>query len=600
MIQEPKTGGIRTITVLAGATGRRTGSRCRGHFLFQTLFLVLVLLSVTGGCRFSGDKARLTIGLPEEPRTLNIWLAGDANSWKVLGQIYQSMYRRDPDTLALIPWLAREMPVLEKDTLSYLVRLRTAKWSDGSDFTAHDVAFTARVFLDFKVPRYYSKWKAVRKIEVVDDHTVRFYLKKPSAIILSRVFTAPMVSKKQWEPLVKAALETEKPLRTLQNTVLETPMGTGPFVLAEYRKGMYIHMTRNPHFFGTGMRIGDRTLGPYIDGLMFRMYGTSDVAILALKKGEIDMYWWGIQPGYVADLDQTDHVAVHHNTKSAMYFMGFNLRKPPFDDVRLRRAVALLIDKPFIINRLLQNYGRAMPSVVPAGNRFWHNPGVTRYGDDLNREDRIRKAFELLSDAGYSWEVPPVDESGQVVSAQNMRLPGGKPMERWVILTPPADYDPKRAFAGMMIQEWLRDLGMPVFARPMSFGALLDTVKGRHEFDAFVLGYGRLNLDPDYVRTFFYSKNDKTRGWNMSGYHNPAFDALADAQRGEMDRENRRDLLFKMQEILLADVPYIPLYNPDILEAACTRRFTGWVDTVDGIGNIWSLCMVKPVTAMEQ
>ncbi len=562
-----------------------------------TMICVLMMVFFLS-CREKHIPSVLTIGLPEEPQTLNVWLASDANSWKILSQIYQPMYVRDPDTLELIPWLAEGMPVLNPENMSYLVTLKAAKWSDGTDFTAHDVAFTAKVFRDFKVPRYYSQWTAIDKLEVVDDHRVRFFLKEPSAIILSRVFTAPMVSCRQWQPVVEAALKTRKPLRTLQNHDIEKPLGTGPFMLSRYQKGTFLYMEKNPWFFGTGTTIAHRRLGPWVEGVIYRMYGTSDVAILALQKGEIDMYWWGIQPGYVADLKQNPDIELFCNPKSALYFMGFNLRKPPFDDKVLRQAIATLIDKKFIITRLLQNYGVPMDSIVPPGNRFWHNPNVSRYSRGLNHAQRIQRAYAMLKQAGYTWEVSPVDEDGNPREGRNIRLPNGSPMENLVILTPPADYDPKRAFAGMMIQEWMRELGLPAFAKPMSFNALLDKVKGKHDFDAFVLGYGKLNLDPDYVRTFFYSKNDKPRGGNMSGYKNEVFDDLADRQRLEMDRNKRRTLLLEMQRILMDDLPYIPLYNPDILEVSSRKRFCGWVERLEGIGNIWSLCMVKPVTAM--
>ena len=168
-------------------------------------------------------------------------------------------------------------------------------------------------------------------------------------------------------------------------------------------------------------------------------------------------------------------------------------------------------------------------------------------------------------------------------------------MQKFTILTPPADYDPRRAFCGLMIQEWLRQLGMPAFARPMSFSSLLDQVKGQRDFDAFILGYGSLNLDPDYLRSFFSSKNDKPRGWNMSGYHNARFDAVAAMSSEEMDREKRREMVWEMQHMLIEDVPYIPLYNPDVLEAVNKERFFGWVEMVEGIGNIWSFCTLKPL-----
>ena len=432
-------------------------------------------------------------------------------------------------------------------------------------------------------------------MEAPDPRTVVFHLKKPSAIFMSRVMNAPIISRKHWESVTTEALTKEKPLRSLQDHVVENPVGTGPFTLTEYKKGAYIHMKKNPHFFGTGLTIGGHLLGPYVNDILFRVYGTSDVAILALKKGDIDYYWWDIQPGYISDLKEQDNVDLYFNKKSALYYLGFNLRQPPFDDPAVRRAIATVVDKEFILTRILQNYGTAMHSIIPSGNHFWHNPDVETYSHGKSKEERMKTAVKILRDAGYSWEKPPVGSEGTLAVPSDILLPDGTKMDKFVILTPPADYDPKRAFAGTMIQEWLRELGLPAFSRPMAFNSLLDTVKGKHEFDAFVLGYGKLNLDPDYLRAFFYSKNNKPRGWNMSGYTNPEFDKIADKQRVLVDTEERKKLILEMQRMILDDVPYLPLYNPNIIEATLNENFRGWVAKVDGIGNIWSMCVLKPV-----
>jgi peptide/nickel transport system substrate-binding protein len=87
--------------------------------------------------------------------------------------------------------------------------------------------------------------------------------------------------------------------------------------------------------------------------------------------------------------------------------------------------------------------------------------------------------------------VPPVDAAGRVQPAKEIRLPDGSPCGDFTILTPPADYDPHRATSGLMIQEWLRELGMPAYARPMAFSSMLQQVKSNHDFDAFIFGYGR-------------------------------------------------------------------------------------------------------------
>ncbi len=559
------------------------------------LIIILFMAVAVSACHETYGSHALNIGLAEEPRTLNVWLASDANSRKVLSLIYQPLYVHDPATLDLVPWLAESMPVYDARALSYTVTLREAQWSDGTAFTSRDVAFTGRLIQSFNVPRYASNWEFIDRIDTPDARTVIFHLKQPMAAFLSGTLSTPIVQDKEWADFADKAKTTEKPLATLINRRMEHPVGTGPFTLVQWRRGAFLHLKKNPHFFGRGKRIDGRTLGPFVDDLVYSVYGTSDVAILALKKGDIDMFWWPLQPGYMADLTRQKNIRLFTNEKSALYFIGFNLRRPPFSDAALRRAVAYMIDKDFIVSRILQGQGTKMFSVVPAENRFWCCTDLPRYGDGMSRNNRLKAAYQVLVDAGYSWAVPPVDAAGNLQPAREIRLPGGQPMGRFTILTPPADYDPHRATSGLMIQEWLRELGIPAYARPMAFSSMLDQIKGNHDFDAFILGYGRLRLDPDYVRNLFHSDNDKPRGWNMSGYNNSTFDGLADRSTFEMDPFKRQTLVMEMQRLIARDLPYIPLYKPSVVEAVRTDRFDGWVEMLEGIGNIWSMCQVKPV-----
>ncbi|MBW1779251.1 MAG: ABC transporter substrate-binding protein [Deltaproteobacteria bacterium] len=573
------------------AKQRRYSCRWVLMFACATLLFSGILFAETGAS--AGDM--LKMGLLEEPKTLNVWRASDRWSRKVLGLMYQPLYVRDPKTLKLVPWLAAEEPVFDEKNLCYTVKLRPAKWSDGTELTSEDVAFTGNFINEFKVPRYRSKWSFIKKIETPDKHTVKFYLKSPKAIFVTRSLTTPIVQKKEWKDLIEAAKKTEKPLKTLLNEKITSPVSSGPFVLKEWKSGAFLYLQKNTYFFGTGKTINGRLLGPHIDGVIFKIFGTSDAAILALKKGSIDMFWWGIQPGYMEDLRSNPDIELFQNEKSALYYMGFNVRKAPFNDPNLRRAIATLVDENFIIKRILQGYGVRMYSIIPPGNTFWYCPDVPKYGEGLDREARIKKAFGILRDAGYTWQTAPVDSSGKVVNGEGIMLPNGKLMEKFTILTPPADYDPHRAMCGMMMQEWLRMLGIPAYSKPMAFGALLQQVKVRHDFDSFVLGYGNLSLDPDYLRNFFISRNDKPRGWDMSGYNNPQFDKIADESASAMNRDKRRALIWEMQKIIMRDVPYLPLYNPKLIEAVRKGRFTGWVQMLGGVGSIWSFCELKPV-----
>jgi peptide/nickel transport system substrate-binding protein len=566
-----------------------------GRGRWPVLVCILAMVVSVAACNDRSDPRVLRIGLAEEPRTLNVWLASDANSRKVLSLIYQPLFTYDPKTLKMVPWLAEAMPVYDESAHSYTIKLRDARWSDGTAFTSADVAFTGRLVQSFNVPRHASKWRFIERVETPDPRTVVFYLTEPTAAFLAGTVFTPIVQEKEWAEIAAQAKETEKPLATLISHRVHYPVGTGPFTLVQWRAGAFLHLKRNPYFFGTGLTIGGLTLGPFVDDLVYSVFGTSDVAILALKKGSIDMFWWPIQPGYIDDLSRHKDIRLFSNEKSALYFIGFNLRQPPFDDAVLRRAVAYIIDKDFIVTRILQGHGNKMFSVIPAANKFWYNDDLPRYGDGLNHEARIKIAADLLAEAGYTWRVPPVDGNGNIQQAKEIRLPDGKPMPRFTILTPPADYDPHRATAGLMIQEWLRELGLPAYSRPMAFSSMLQQIKDNHDFDAFILGYGRLRLDPDYVQNLFHSKNGKSGGWNMSGYHNPDFDRIAEQSTTEMDPNKRRQLVNQMQELIARDLPYIPLYKPSVVEAVRSDRFGGWVEMIEGIGNSWSMCHVKPV-----
>jgi ABC-type transport system substrate-binding protein len=364
--------------------------------------------------------------------------------------------------------------------------------------------------------------------------------------------------------------------------------------LNEWKAGASLVLKSNTHFFGKGQTIGGQVLGPHIDGILFKIFPNSEAAVSALKNGGIDLFWWSIPPEHLEELLEDENIEFYLNERNALHYIGFNVRKRPFTDINFRRTVATLIDRDYLITKLLNYNAVKMYSIVPPGNTFWYSSDVPKYGEGLSREARVRKAYEILKQAGYTWEVPPVDPDGNVVKGKGIIMPDGRAMEEITILTPTADYDPHRFQAGIMTEKWLRGIGIPANARAMEFGALIHQIKDRHQFDIFVLGYGKLSLDPDYLRSFFHSRNDKTRGWNMSGYRNHYYDRIADESARAMQPETRRKLIWKMQNIIMQDVPYFPLYNPKMIEGVRSKRFQGWVEMLGGVGNMWSFCRIRP------
>ena len=128
------------------------------------MFLGVFLSPGLSGAVAHGENI-IKIGLPEAPKTLNVWAATDVWSNRVLNQLVQPLYIREPNGLKLIPWLAADDPLYDPATLSYTIKIRPSKWSDGSEFTSHDVAFTGRMIKTFRVPRFISNWEFIKKIE---------------------------------------------------------------------------------------------------------------------------------------------------------------------------------------------------------------------------------------------------------------------------------------------------------------------------------------------------------------------------------------------------------------------------------------------------
>lgn len=565
----------------------------------KRLLVLLVLLAVLGlsniGFSATSRCTYLKIGMQDEPKQLNPFKASDVWSWNVIGFLYNSLYTHNPQTFEIIPWLADGKPEYNHKNNTCIVHLKkNVQWEDGKPFTADDVAFSSQVLMEFKVPQYYSAWDFITRVEALDKYTVKFWLKEPYAIFFTRTLMSLIVPKHTWEPIIDEVKKTKDPLNSLLVYEMTKPVGMGPFKFEEWKKGSYVRLVKNPLYFATGMTIKGKKVGPYFNEILFKIYGTTDAAILALKKGDIDYIWWPVQPGFVEELSRDKNITLTNSPENGLKYLAFNLRRVPFKDINFRQAVAYLIDKEYIQKRVLQNYGIPNDSIVPPGNKSWFNPSTPKYGKDLSQAQRVKKAVEILKKAGYSWEKEPkIEVSGKITKGEGLKMKDGKPVKPFKILTPPADYDPLRAMCGMLIQEWLQQVGIPASANPTSFGDIINKVRTEWDFDMFILGY-KLSLDPDFIRTFFHSNQVVKDGDNPMAYINPEFDKLADASAKEMVEEKRRELIFKLQEFIIKEAPWVPLYTLSQIEAYRNDRFTGWVNQLDGIGNGWSFMFIKP------
>lgn len=381
------------------------------------------------------------------------------------------------------------------------------------------------------------------------------------------------------------------------------PVGNGPFKWNSWQKGVTSKIdTWRDHFYKEGFKY--ETLDaqgnglarqPTIEAMVFKIYKTAEQAVLALKNNEVDYIAWSIPPTFVQELMNEPDVGIKQSAEKGFFYLAYNMRLPSFgyndqgEDIgkAFRKAVAHCIDKQTIVQRLLQNFG--IPGDGPVSSiSTWYNNSIPRYPFDP------QEAINILTDAGYQLTDP-----GAPPGPGNWWLnPDGSPIGssaggKIEILTPPADYDPIRAQAGLMIASQMQDIGINAESIAMDFGTIVERIDVR-DFDMYILGW-RIGSDPtDFLYAFFHSST-AAAGQNYPGYSNSSFDEIIELARATGDEDEREQAIADAQAAIAYDLPYDVLYFRTNIEAYRSDRFTGWnAGSTGSIYNWGSILNLKP------
>lgn len=147
-------------------------------------------------------------------------------------------------------------------------------------------------------------------------------------------------------------------------------------------------------------------------------------------------------------------------------------------------------------------------------------------------------------------------------------MPDGSPVEEFEMLAPGQAYDPLRTTFAMFIERWANEVGIPMYTRLTDFSLIVERVFNQQDFDAWMLGWSLGNpAFPTYFNVFFHSRYTDPGGFNAQGYANPEYDALVEEFLSTLDLEEARKICFELQEILAEELPYIVLFDTEIVEA---------------------------------
>ncbi|MED5568544.1 MAG: ABC transporter substrate-binding protein, partial [Chloroflexota bacterium] len=566
------------------------------------------------------------LGIFEDLTTTNYWsyLGPDTTIWNsyVLGGGKPGLYSLSDQRFDWIPSAASEFPTpVVEETVGGTTLWTTEvpmkkgmKWSDGNDVTAEDFIFTAHTVRDMELTGNWSSsvdTEYFDHAEALDPYKLKIYFKQKPGLARWQFGLAfmPILSKAFWEPVVEDA-KTQGTIveqqRALYAHVPENEPSAGGYIFNKWENGAFAEKVKNPDYYFEGSSIkqysngayseskpgvfdfdaygdasGETTLefgiGPFADSSIYSIFGNQETAVLALKKGDIDYMLnpLGLQRGLQQQLKGQEGLETLENSNNGFRYLSFNMRRAPMDNKAFRQAIAILIDKEFLASTVLQGVAIPMYTTVPEGNGFWYNPDVSLIGKGLSRPDRTEQAVKLLKDAGFTWEKEPkVSKNGTVeVEGEGLRLPNGDPMPELELLSPSPGYDPLRSTFAIWIERWLNDVGIPVKAKLTDFNVIVEKIADPEGFDIFILGWGLTNF-PDYLESFFHSRHAEGDGLNRGGYSNPEFDALAEQLLSETDLNAARDQVFKMQEFLADDLPYVVLFTTPLLESYRSDRLT--------------------------
>jgi len=461
----------------------RQGAR-RTLALLTTLLLMCTLVCRAGAGSGGGVGGGVTIGMQLEPPILDPTASpAAAISEALYGNVFEGLVQFAPDG-SVLPQLASSWDV-SADGLTYTFHLQSGvRFHDGTPFDAGTAKFSLdRALAADSVNPQKSRLAAVRDVGVIDEHTLRLGLSRRSGGLLQTL---------AWGSFVMVA-----PPSAATNAT--QPVGTGPFRVAEWRRGDSLRLERTPGYWGKAARL---------PGATFKFIADPSAAYAALMAGDVDAFDNYPAPESLAQFAADPRFVVFAGPTEMETILALNNRNPPLDNVLVRRAIAHALDRRAIIDGAMFGYGTPIGSHFPPRNPAYVDL-TAQYPHDL------AKARQLLAQAGYP--------QGFAVTLK----------------LPPPSYARR---SGEIIASQLAAAGIRVSIVNLEWAQWLDQVYSRHDFDMSIVGHAE-PMDYDiYARDDYYF-----------GYSSAAFKALIAALEDTTDPERRRTLLGQVQHTLADD-----------------------------------------------
>jgi peptide/nickel transport system substrate-binding protein len=498
--------------------------------------MLLACAAIAGLALATAARADTTliVGIASDPTGLDPEAVENNTSGFIMSTVYDSLVRYKPGTTEVIPGVAEKWDV-SADGLTYTFRLRPGlKFSDGTPLDAKAVVWNVDRQLNKANPQYIYNTGPVEGYEdftygdlatykALDDLTVEFVFKQPSAPFLNSM---AMV----WNGLVSpaAAAQWGKDYRN-------HPLGSGPFIFREWRQRDQVILDANPAYWGGK---------PKVDHLIFKELPDAQAAVLALKRGEIQILG-DVSTQTLPAIKADPGLEILTQPGLAVSGVALPVNVAPFTDQRVRQAVNYAVDKD-AINKALFN-GLAVPMTSPLPQAQWgFDASIKGYPYDPE------KAKALLKEAGVA--------AGTKVELLTYNSPRG--------------YNPAGPNLAVAIQGYLKKVGIDASVRQLEVGGFFQTVRSGKYTGMAMEGWTGDNGDPDnFIGEMWGAKNIPVVNW--LGYKNDKLETLlADALK-VADPVKRTAIYADAQKIVVDDAPWI-FVNSTLQVRAISKKVKGF------------------------
>ncbi|WP_017729648.1 glutathione ABC transporter substrate-binding protein [Halalkalibacterium ligniniphilum] len=464
-----------------------------------------------------GSGGDLVIATLSEAVSLDPHGSNDTPSTNIASNIYEQLVWQD-ENLELQPGLAESWEPIDETTWEFKLR-EGIKFHDGTEFNADAVKANIDRILDPEVasPRSFL-FNMITEVEVVDPTTVRFHTEYPFAPLPAHLAHngGGMISPQSIEEDYAAMEAGEEP----GSVISSNPVGTGYFKFDEWASGQYVRLVNNPDYWGEPAKL---------DSVTFKVVPEDLTRIAELETGDSHISD-PLSPSDVSRVENTEGLYVNHQQSVAVSYIGFNMDKEPFNDVRVRQAISMAIDKDQIIQGTFD--GAGIPAIGPIA------PNVFGYDESVEGlEYNVERAKELLAEAGYP------DGFSTTISTNDNR---------------------ERIDAATNVQAQLAEIGIDAEVEVVEWGAYLEqTASGNSEM--FVLGWTTVTGDADYgLYPLFHSDNVGEPG-NRTFLRDEELDALLLEARQTTDEAERLALYKEAQEKLVELAPMLFIHHQEFL-----------------------------------